>query len=51
MIFFMTDGYSNEGVVGTENIVREVKRLNKFDIPIYGIGFGHGAGTYKRKKL
>ncbi len=44
MIFFMTDGQANVGVTGTQNIIREVKKINHFGIPIYGLAYGQDAG-------
>ncbi len=41
-IFFMTDGYANEGLTTAPEILRQIRRSN-LNVPIYGLAFGRGA--------
>ena len=43
MIFFMTDGFTNEGETNPERIKRNVANQNSLCIPIHGLAFGNGA--------
>ena len=41
----MTDGYANKGTYRSrEDITREVKKMNKHNIPIHGLAYGHHSG-------